>query len=593
MTTTRRRLPAVVGALLSALPAAGFAEDGYDAQIRQPVHDGSGLFTAHGSSTLENGSTHVVFSFDHAKSPLLLQAGGIPVGSIIDRATNVELGAYVGLPFRFETGVAVPMSVRSVPNAVAADFGDQVSTSGMGDVRAEVKWNAYAPKGWIPGLAVIAGAGFPTGKGESYLGSGATAPYGLLAVEERVGPASLIANVGYRNRAPVEVLGIEVGSAVLYRAGASYDTGWRGLTVIGELFGAAGAGASPREAGIGARMPLLGDRLSVAAGFDRGVSGGFGTPAWRAFGSVAWRFGPLLRRSNAPRPPIIAGAPPDGGTAGPGGATPPGDGAAAATAAGAPAGGMAPGGGGASTVAGATGGGAPAGGVSGPAAQLAQLRMLARTGLAAYGKSDIPGALEKFRKALESESMLLKSERVLLHKYVAFCHVLLGNPGDAIASFKRALEIEPELTLDAAKVPPQIVDVFVSAQGRPTSSARITITKRKLEIQETIQFMKSTAQIHIDSHPLLDEMAQVLKEHPEIKQVRVEGYTDDTGNPKADLALSEARAKAVMDYLIRKKVDRARLSSEGLGSSKPVADNATVEGRIKNRRVEFVIVEQE
>jgi outer membrane protein OmpA-like peptidoglycan-associated protein len=95
-----------------------------------------------------------------------------------------------------------------------------------------------------------------------------------------------------------------------------------------------------------------------------------------------------------------------------------------------------------------------------------------------------------------------------------------------------------------------------------------------------------------DSFTLLNQVAQVIKTHPEIKKLRVEGHTDSVGKPDANQRLSEARAKSVRDYLVKQGVGAERLESVGFGQTKPIAPNETARGREANRRVEFMIVEQ-
>ena len=104
-----------------------------------------------------------------------------------------------------------------------------------------------------------------------------------------------------------------------------------------------------------------------------------------------------------------------------------------------------------------------------------------------------------------------------------------------------------------------------------------------------IQFDTGKATIKPVSYSLLDDVAQVLKDHPEVKKVRIEGHTDSKGSAKLNTSLSKARAQAVRKYLVDKGVEAPRLEAAGFGPKKPVADNATAEGREKNRRVEFMI----
>ncbi len=92
------------------------------------------------------------------------------------------------------------------------------------------------------------------------------------------------------------------------------------------------------------------------------------------------------------------------------------------------------------------------------------------------------------------------------------------------------------------------------------------------------------------SYTELDRLFSILVENPQMK-IEISGHTDKTGSEPLNFKLSEARAKAVVDHLLKKGVDASRLEYRGFGSLQPVADNATTEGRTKNRRVEFKILE--
>jgi outer membrane protein OmpA-like peptidoglycan-associated protein len=94
------------------------------------------------------------------------------------------------------------------------------------------------------------------------------------------------------------------------------------------------------------------------------------------------------------------------------------------------------------------------------------------------------------------------------------------------------------------------------------------------------------------SFGLLDDVARVLNAHPEISIV-IEGHTDDTGNAQRNREVSQARAEAVRDYLIKKGVAPRRLQAKGYGPDRPIAPNATAPGRAKNRRVEFRFIPQQ
>lgn len=89
---------------------------------------------------------------------------------------------------------------------------------------------------------------------------------------------------------------------------------------------------------------------------------------------------------------------------------------------------------------------------------------------------------------------------------------------------------------------------------------------------------------------ILDDMAAVLRRIGD-KPVVITGHTDNVGNPTANLALSNERAEAVKQYLIGRNIDAARLSTTGKGDADPIASNDNEEGRTRNRRIEFTLVE--
>ena len=87
-------------------------------------------------------------------------------------------------------------------------------------------------------------------------------------------------------------------------------------------------------------------------------------------------------------------------------------------------------------------------------------------------------------------------------------------------------------------------------------------------------------------YPELDAVVKILNKNPSLK-IRIEGNTDNIGTAKYNMGLSDRRAKAVMRYFVKAGIDENRLSTIGYGFSKPIATNATPEGRALNRRVEL------
>jgi OmpA-OmpF porin, OOP family len=127
----------------------------------------------------------------------------------------------------------------------------------------------------------------------------------------------------------------------------------------------------------------------------------------------------------------------------------------------------------------------------------------------------------------------------------------------------------------------------------PPEPPRVEVQKDRIVINEKIQFAIDKADILPVSHGLLNEVVAAIKSRPDIKKVDINGHTDDDGDEKYNQGLSERRAKSVMAYLLQNGIEAARLNAKGFGESQPIADNTTVQGREQNRRVEFLIVEQE
>lgn len=108
---------------------------------------------------------------------------------------------------------------------------------------------------------------------------------------------------------------------------------------------------------------------------------------------------------------------------------------------------------------------------------------------------------------------------------------------------------------------------------------------------DRLLFDTGKATLQSSSEEQLNNIGEILKAYPNV-HVKIGGYTDNTGSPAANQALSEARAKSVMDSLANKGIDPSRLASEGYGDQYPVGDNATEEGRAKNRRIALRVTQK-
>ena len=109
-------------------------------------------------------------------------------------------------------------------------------------------------------------------------------------------------------------------------------------------------------------------------------------------------------------------------------------------------------------------------------------------------------------------------------------------------------------------------------------------------IFQNIYFNSGKATLKLESFPILDSIAMMLKDNPDVI-VEIQGHTDSRGSESFNLKLSEKRAETVKEYLVKNHgILPDRLITKGYGESKPIASNETEEGRAKNRRVEFVIL---
>jgi OOP family OmpA-OmpF porin len=105
-----------------------------------------------------------------------------------------------------------------------------------------------------------------------------------------------------------------------------------------------------------------------------------------------------------------------------------------------------------------------------------------------------------------------------------------------------------------------------------------------------VGFEYDSATLTAESRPVLDEVAADLKKYPRLK-VELQGHTDSRGSDQYNLKLSQRRAEAVREYLIRQGVSPDQLTARGYGETQPKASNDTDEGRAENRRVDMKVLE--
>jgi outer membrane protein OmpA-like peptidoglycan-associated protein len=114
--------------------------------------------------------------------------------------------------------------------------------------------------------------------------------------------------------------------------------------------------------------------------------------------------------------------------------------------------------------------------------------------------------------------------------------------------------------------------------------------KGKIKLLDHVYFQLNKANLLTASHNELNKLATILKDNSEIKIIII-GHTDDSGNEDYNIKLSEKRAQAVANYLMKKGISKLRVQYKGLGSKFPMVKNESDKDRQLNRRVEFKIVD--
>ena len=183
------------------------------------------------------------------------------------------------------------------------------------------------------------------------------------------------------------------------------------------------------------------------------------------------------------------------------------------------------------------------------------------------------------------------------------------------------LNRELELSADATgafrfeNVPPGAAKITVTAQGYFTSvtelevkpqedlkatislnkrpkTPNVTVAANEVKLKKQVHFAHDAATIEPDSASLLEEIADVLKTRTEIAKMEIQGHTDNTGSPVYNQRLSQQRADAVRDALLKLGIDGSRMEAKGYGQDKPLVPNVSPANRARNRRVQLMITQK-
>jgi len=151
---------------------------------------------------------------------------------------------------------------------------------------------------------------------------------------------------------------------------------------------------------------------------------------------------------------------------------------------------------------------------------------------------------------------------------------------EAAGYFTSAIEVQVESRKE--------VQARIVLNKRPTVP-NVVVAGREVKLKKEVHFQHDSTDILPDSLGLLEELAELFKNKPEIRLAEVQGHTDNTGSAVYNQRLSQGRAQAVVDTLVRLGVSSDRLVAKGYGADKPLVPNTTDANRAKNRRVQVII----
>lgn len=145
------------------------------------------------------------------------------------------------------------------------------------------------------------------------------------------------------------------------------------------------------------------------------------------------------------------------------------------------------------------------------------------------------------------------------------------------------VEVTPE-PVEEVQPAPVVEEVVAPVVIAPVETAPTPAEEKPALANFRGLFSTGSAELKPMAQAELDKFADYMHQYPD-SNIVITGHTDSMGAAENNQRLSEARAQAVKNYLESKGVDSNRMTAEGAGESKPIADNATKEGRAKNRRV--------
>jgi OmpA-OmpF porin, OOP family len=197
-------------------------------------------------------------------------------------------------------------------------------------------------------------------------------------------------------------------------------------------------------------------------------------------------------------------------------------------------------------------------------------------------------------KVLDSETKKPVKARISYERIPTRDDIGIVYSDSATGDYKVVLHSSSQykITIQAPKFITAYEKVEVKDNIPPSSMIEIFMVPLKVGqviVMNRITFEKGKDKLLSESYTELDNVYKMLSEHQQMV-IQLEGHTDNSGSTSANLKLSEGRVNAVKDYLVKKGIKKNRIEVKAFGGAKPVANNSTEEGRVKNRRVEIRIL---
>ncbi len=599
-----RDVGALLAVVLTAAPGSGWAqapvpyEAGYSAERLRLGFSRQSLLDVEWGALREGLSWDVGVSLGYAHNPVVVSdpATGKRLGALIQSRLGSQLVAAIGYGPRFQLGLELPLvwvnaGQTDIPGATTTSL-PSIAGAGVGDLRLAPKFGILRASEHVVDLAAQLNVTFPTSGGARFVGTTGTLLAPEVAVSKALGGVRLAGNLAlsFRTSQPVVILSQRVDNALELRLGAAYrfnevDPSKLPLELGGTLLTGfslerpfARANQTPLELkayGAFDVHPLV----QVFAAFGVGVVRGFGVPDLRAVAGV---------RLSTPDGRVKAVTPPPD----PGAADSDGDGLT----------------------------------------DRADRCPKKREDLDGFEDDDgCPDPDNDDDGVLDADDRCPNGagsadndgcpERDTDNDGVADrvdrCPRELEDfdgwqDSDGCPDPDNDLDRVPDATDACPNTPGPLenrgcpakdsdgdgvvdrLDMCASEVGSAANQGckdrpLAVLDGNRIRLAEPVVFSDKRAVIDAKSIKVLERTAALINEHPELSVVRIDAHTDTSAGERDSLTLSQARADAVKDFLVRKGVQIKRLVAVGYGGSKPIADNGTKAGRAANQRVELFV----